>query len=82
MGKGNIVSEIDEIDGMMGRVDDREGIKFRLINRRKGKEVRGNSKKDDRKIYSMEMKKMIKEKEKIKVVEGGDDDIVWDGERI
>lgn len=53
MGKGNIVSEIDEIDGMMGRVDDREGIKFRLINRRKGKEVRGNSKKDDRKIYSM-----------------------------
>ena len=75
LGKGHLVREIDAMDGLMGRVADRGGIQFRLLNRRKGPAVRGPRTQADRKLYREAMQDEIQHIANLEIVEGGVGDL-------
>ena len=76
LGKGHLVREIDALDGLMGRVADRGGIQFRVLNRRKGPAVHGPRAQADRRLYAAAMQAAIRETANLNVVEGEVDDLM------
>jgi len=59
--KGHLVREIDALGGIMGRVADRTGIQFRLLNRSRGPAVQSPRAQTDRSLYRTEMRKMLEQ---------------------
>lgn len=82
LGKGHLVREIDALDGLMGRIADRSGIQFRMLNRSKGPAVWGPRAQIDRKLYREAMQEEILNHENLTVIADGVEDLIVSGESV
>jgi tRNA uridine 5-carboxymethylaminomethyl modification enzyme len=78
IGKGTMMREIDALDGLVGRITDKAGIQFRVLNRKKGPAVWGPRAQIDRKLYKKHMHEEIMGYPGLTVKEGKVADIVVD----
>src|SRR3989339_1032935 len=67
--KGHIVREIDAMGGVMGKIADRTGIQFRMLNKSKGPAVWSPRCQSDRKLYSGEAYKIVSGTDNLEIIE-------------
>ncbi|MDD4556029.1 MAG: tRNA uridine-5-carboxymethylaminomethyl(34) synthesis enzyme MnmG [Alphaproteobacteria bacterium] len=82
LGKGHLVREIDALDGLMGRVIDKAGIQFRILNASKGPAVRGPRAQADRKLYKKHMLEMLQAQENLDIIEAAVEGLLFNGEEV
>mmetsp|Transcript_9793 Transcript_9793/g.19139 ORF Transcript_9793/g.19139 Transcript_9793/m.19139 type:complete len:693 (-) Transcript_9793:170-2248(-) len=76
IGKGVLVKEIDALDGLMGRVIDKSGVQFRVLNKSKGPAVHGPRAQADRELYRTHMQQEIASQENLSVIESAVEDLI------
>ena len=82
LGKGHLVREIDALDGLMGRVIDKAGIQFRMLNQSKGPAVRGPRAQADRELYKKYMLAALREQSSLTLIEARVEGLLFDDVRI
>ena len=82
IGKGHIVREIDALGGIMGRVIDRTGIQFRLLNRSRGPAVQAPRAQADRALYRTEMRRTLEATPNLSLRQGVVTDLVVKDKRV
>ncbi len=79
VGKGHIVREIDALGGAMGRTADRNGIQFRVLNRRKGPAMHGPRAQADKAAYRQEIKRRCEAQPNLTLRQESVVDLLTDG---
>lgn len=76
IGKGTIIREIDALDGVAGRVTDKAGVQYRMLNRSKGPAVWGPRAQIDRALYKKYMHDELSTTKGLSIVEAKVEDIL------
>lgn len=80
--KGHVVREIDALGGIMGRVIDRTGIQFRLLNRSRGPAVRSPRAQADRSLYRTEMRRVLEATPNLHLRQGVVVDLIIENNKV
>ena len=80
--KGHIVREIDALGGEMGKVTDRTGIQFRMLNLSKGPAVWAPRAQCDKKMYAMTMKHVLESQENLDLKQGEVKELLVSGNSV
>jgi len=68
--KGNIVREIDALGGLMGKIIDRAGIHFKMLNKTKGMAVWGNRAQADKRHYRKLALQYLEQSKNLHILQG------------
>jgi tRNA uridine 5-carboxymethylaminomethyl modification enzyme len=78
LAKGQLVREVDALDGLMARATDRAGIQFRILNLSKGPAVRGPRAQADRRLYRRAMAELLAEQDGLTIKAAAVEDLVFE----
>ena len=78
LAKGQLVREVDALDGIMGRAIDRAGIQFRILNRSKGPAVQGPRAQADRKLYRTAIQDLLNGQPGLEIRADAVEDLIFD----
>lgn len=82
IGKGHMVREIDALGGEMGKVTDRTGIQFRMLNATKGPAVWAPRAQADKLAYQTEMKRRLELEANLQIMQGTIESIEVENGRV
>ena len=80
--KGHLVREIDALGGEMGRVTDRTGIQFRMLNTSKGPAVQALRAQVDRHAYKRAMRSVLESQENIDIIQAMVERLIVDDGKV
>ncbi len=82
LAKGQLVREVDALGGLMGRLADRAGIQFKILNRSRGPAVWGPRAQCDKALYSRLAAETLAATRNLRLVEGMAEDFVVEDDRV
>jgi tRNA uridine 5-carboxymethylaminomethyl modification enzyme len=82
VGKTHLVLELDALGGQMARAADMAAIQIRLLNRRKGPAVQALRAQIDKKLYEIEMKRILENTENLILRQGTVNRIIFKGNKV
>jgi len=80
--KGHIVREIDALGGIMGKIADRTGIQFRMLNASKGPAVWSPRAQADKYAYQTVMKEYLEKTPNLFIKQGTIEDLLVENHRV
>ena len=80
IGKGNLMREVDALDGVCCRICDVSGINYTVLNKSKGPAVWGYRAQIDRDLYKKHLQKELFNTPGLKICESSVEDLIVHGD--